>query len=374
MSRNGQTKKIVLLMCVMLILSALTSCGDSQDANNGEIRAKEPEVETVRLAAFSHGHVLNAIAEKQGYLEEEGITVEYVFVNTDDEAFAGIENGTIDVASNSGTNLPLQRIAEGQDLTIFGGYLLTGCMPIFAKVDTEWNSVEDLIGKTMACESNLYAISGPLMDMGHDPLKDVKWYPTEDEADRIKAVKEGKADYALVGTRLNYAINSDPELKVCTYASDILPAYSCCRVEGSTDWVRENPNTVMALLRAWIRAQAYYDNHHEEVVQMMMEITGEEEAFLRAYMDNPHCVINVDPMKVSVNRAWDYMDRLGLLSASAKKIDIDEHINADLYKQALDDCQTMYGDENPKFYEEMQELYARNDLAIDLAAEEKDAP
>ena len=132
-------------------------------------------------------------SDLQCYLEDEGIKVEYVHVETDAEVFEGIKNGTIDVASNSGTNLPLQQIADGQDLTIFGGYLLTGCMPIFAKVDTKWDGIEDLAGKTMACEPNMYAVSGPLLDKGYDPLKDVKWYNPEDQNDRIKAVKEGKA-------------------------------------------------------------------------------------------------------------------------------------------------------------------------------------
>ena len=56
------------------------------------------------------------------------------------------------------------------------------------------------------------------------------------------------------------------------------------------------------------------------------------------------------------------MDKLGLLSASASKIDIDEHINTTLYKEALDECQEKYGSENSKFYERMQGQYARNNM------------
>lgn len=357
MKRHNKKGMSVLSFFMIMVITVLASCSGNTPDSTAKANA-QPETETVRLAVFRHGHILNAIAEAQGYLEDEGIKVEYVPVETDAEVFEGIKNGTIDVASNSGTNLPLQQIADGQDLTIFGGYLLTGCMPIFAKVDTKWDGIEDLAGKTMACEPNMYAVSGPLLDMGYDPLKDVKWYNPEDQNARIKAVKEGKADYGLVGTQLNYDIDSDPELKVCTYASDILPNYSCCRVEAATEWVNSNPNTVKALLRAWIRAQAYYESNHEESVMFISEITGNDEQVLRAHMDNPHFDINIDPMKTSVERAWDYMDRIGLLNAASKGIDIDEHINTELYKEALDECQSKYGEADSGFYEKMQAQYS----------------
>ena len=151
-----------------------------------------------------------------------------------------------------------------------------------------------------------------------------------------------------------------------TYASDVLPNYSCCRVEARTEWVNENPNTVKALLRAWIRAMAYYDTHHDESVAMMAEITGKDEAFIRAYLDNPHCDPNVGPMKSSILRAWDYMDRLGLLDAKAQEIDINDHINIRLYEEALDECQEKYGSENPQFYEKMQAQFSKYNLRDEL--------
>lgn len=370
MRKIKKTGRLLISLVLIAALAALTACSGG-DSGSGEQETPPAELATVRLAVFQHGHILNAIAEAQGYLEEEGVKVEYVHVDTDTEVFEGIENGTIDVASNSGTNLPLQMIAEGQDLTMFGGYLLTGCMPIFARVDTEWKGVESLVGKTMACEPNMFAVSGPLLDKGFIPLKDVKWYNPEDQNDRIKAVKEGKADFGLVGTQLNYVIDSDPELKVCTYASDLLPDYSCCRVEASTEWINENPETVKALLRAWIRALEYYKGNHEESVKFISEITGQDEEFLRAHMDNPHFDINTDPLKTSIERAWDYLNRIGIITGEAKKIDIDDHINTSLYKEALDECQDKYGADDPKFYEQLQSQFARFDQD-DIVPEENE--
>ena len=360
MKRFEKKCRFLITICLVLAVAAFTACSVIPDIG-GDDEAGKPETEVVRLAVFNYGHMLNAIAESQGFLEEEGIKVQYVHVENDSEVFEGIENGTIDIASNSGTNLPLQMIAEGHDLTIFGGYLVTGCLPIFARVDTEWTGVESLVGKTMACEPNMYAVSGPLLDKGYIPLKDVNWYNTETQDDRIKAVKEGKADYGLVGTQLNYAIETDPELKVCAYASDLLPDYSCCRAEASTKWLNENPNTVKALLRAWIRAQEYYETHHDESVALISEITGQNEDFLRSYMDNPHFDIETDPLKTSVERAWTYLCRMNIISDHAKLIKIEDHINTELYAEALDECQRKYGSENTKYYERLQADFSRFD-------------
>ena len=101
------------------------------------------------------------------------------------------------------------------------------------------------------------------------------------------------------------------------------------------------------------------------MVAMLEEYTGEPEAQIRAYIDNPHFDLNIDPMKSAVLRAWDYLDRLGLLDENAQQIDINDHINVSLYKQALDACQEQYGAENPKFYEKMQAQFAKNNLNSD---------
>ena len=354
-------KKIMLLMItIMLVLSGCSY--DVLPDDKEEKRKDLPETTVIRMALNESGHILNSIAESQGYLEEEGIRIEYVRTATDAEVFELIRKGEIDIASNSGTNLPLQEISSGMDLTIFGGYLLSGCMPIFARVETPWNGIEDLIGRTMACEPNMYAITGPLLDMGYDPLTQVNWYNPEDQMDRIEAVRNGEADFALVGTALNYEVLNDPELKILTYADDVLPAYSCCRAEALTSWVNANPNTIKALLRAWIRAWAYYDAHHEETVQATVRQINLSEQVIRSYLDNPRFELNADPMKASVKRAWDYMERLGLLNEEARQIQIEDHINVDLYKAALDECQRRYGLDDPKFYEKLQAMYARNDL------------
>ena len=107
---------------------------------------------------------------------------------------------------------------------------------------------------------------------------------------------------------------------------------------------------------------AYCESHHDEMVAAVVAQIGRPEEEVRAYLDNARFNLNTDPMKTAVTRAWDYMRGLGLLDDAAKQIDINDHINTSLYKEALDECLERYGDENPAFYEKMEALFARNDM------------
>ena len=129
-----------------------------------------------------------------------------------------------------------------------------------------------------------------------------------------------------------------------------------------TEWVNENPNTVKALLRAWLRAQEWYEDHKDEAKTIVAETLQVEEDYVAAYMDNEHYRLNLDPFKASIERAWGYMLDLGLFDEGAKDINIDDHINTELYKEALDECVEKYGDEDSEFYDTMLKTYEENDL------------
>ena len=112
----------------------------------------------------------------------------------EDNPAAGLTAAQVDIVSNDGTNTPLQQIAAGDDISILGGHMLTGCMPIIAKKGTEWKGIESFIGKKIACPPNQFSLTGPLLKLGYDPLKECEWisYPTQ--SDRVAAVVSGECD------------------------------------------------------------------------------------------------------------------------------------------------------------------------------------
>ena len=81
------------------------------------------------------------------------------------------------------------------------------------------------------------------------------------------------------------------------------------------------------------------------------------EDYLDSYMDNEHFRISVDPLKHEVERAWNILGETGFLSEGWDKIKVDDHIQNDLYYEALEEAKEAYGSENPEFYEKMEKFY-----------------
>ena len=344
-------KKLVLALSLVMLFS-------------GAAIAKEtPEKSLVRWNSGASGNVLLTIAEKKGYFDEVGIKLEEVPATANASAMTLLSTGMVDVVSNAGTSNPLQQIAAGVDLTIFGGHMMTGAMPIIAKKGTKWNGVKDLIGKKFACNPSYFALTGAVMDLGYEkPLEALDWVVITNYNDALAAVIRGEVDYALQGTEQNFTIknvNKD-NVEIMAYMSDIMPNYSCCRMEAKTEFVKNNPVTIKLILKALLRAQSYYETHKEEAAAWHAEKIRAEKEFVEAYMFDEHYRVNADPLLKSIIRAWKILDATGFLSETAKNIDIREHVNTELYKTALKEATEEYGSEAPEFYKKMQAFFEEN--------------
>lgn len=366
-------KRIFTVLLTAAMTISLAACGsktagksDDENTETPTADANAPEQSVVKWNCGTSGNVLLTIAEDKGYLEDEGISIEYVEANANADAMTLLASGKVDVVSNAGTSNPLQQIASGVDLTIFGGHMVEGCMPVVAKEGTEWNGIESFIGKKVAVNPSYFAFTGAVMELGYeDPLTAVQWETYSDYNDALAAVIRGDVEYALMGTGQNLSVQDmeeSGEIDIVSYQSEIMENYSCCRMQGQTEWVNENPNTVKAIIRALLRAQSYYEENKKEVVKLHAEKIEATEEYVAAYMlDDEHYFVSVDPLKNSVERAWDILEKTGFLDEKAKEIKISDHMNITLYEEALNEAAELYGEEAPGFYEEMKVFFEEND-------------
>lgn len=320
-----------------------------------------PEVSTVRWNWGTSANILVAVAMEKGFFEDYGLSIEFVNAGENSSAMTLLSTGQVDVVSNSGTASPLQNIAAGVDMTIFGGHMVQGCMPVIAKKGTEWNGVESLVGKTVAITPSYFAFTGALMDAGvEDPMTAVNWISGMGYGDALAAVQRGEVDYALQGTQQNYTLSQLDDVEIMCYQSDVMPDYSCCRMEAPTEFVKNNPITIKYILKALIRAQEYFEANKEECVQILADTIGADFDYVAAYMMNDHMKVHVDPLQNSIVRAWNILDKTGFLDENAKNIDINDHIDISFYKEALAECEAEFGAANPEFYKAMNEYHAAN--------------
>lgn len=364
-------KLLALLLCTALALCLLPAgCqqGGGAADGDGSAAADKPDSEktadeltTIRVSAtpFS-GQILHAIAEGRGFYEEEGVNVEIQFTHNSSDALPAMLAGHVDVLSTYGTTSALQSISAGDDVTIFAGYMLQGCMPILAREGTEWHGVEDMVGKKVIGNVSTFYISGPLLDLGYDPATDVEWVQSVDPVTNMELVRKGEADYAPSTTGLQTQAK-ELGLEAVAFCSDVLPEYSCCRVWAETDWLEENQEAVKRLLKAWLRAQEVLETEPEYAVEVAVEQTELTQEYVEGFIYDDHFMIRLDPHWKAVSRAWDYLYRLDALP-DADSVDVlKAHFNSELYKQALDECSEQYYDDNPEFYDYYQQYYEEVD-------------
>lgn len=322
----------------------------------------KPEVTKVRWNYGTSGNILVSLAIEKGYFDEFGIEIEPVEATEVANAMKLLSTGKVDVVSNSGTSNPLQQIASGVDMTIFGGHMVTGCMPVVAKKGTKWEGIKSVIGKKFACNPSYFAFTGAVMDLGYDkPLEAVDWVTYSSYNDALAAVVKGEVDFAMLGTGLNEQAAKMEDIDIVSYQSEVMPNYSCCRMECQTEFLEKNPNTIKCILIALLRAQSYYEKNKEESVKLLAKTIGATESYVAAYMmDDKHYVVNADPLRKSIIRAWDILDKTGFLNENAKNINIEDHINTSLYKEALGLAMDVYGDEDKNFYNKQLKFFNEN--------------
>lgn len=370
-------KVMVMFLCFTMLISFAGCNKDSgtKETGKGEVEStvrgeekvedtvefEKPEVSKVKWNSGTSGNVLVTIAEEKGYFKEVGLEIENVPAEANAGAMTMLSTGKVDVVSNAGTSNPLQQISSGVDLTIFGGHMVQGAMPVIAKKGTKWNGITDLVGKKFACNPSYFAFPGALMDAGvEDPLNEVEWLTYTNYNDALAAVTRGEVDYALLGTGLTHTAKNKDDIEIVTWHGDVMPNYSCCRMVAQSSFVKDNPKTIKNILIALIRAQDFYESNKEEALKMHAKKINASEDYVAAYMLDEHYKVSVDPLRKSVERAWGILDKTEFLDEKAKDINIDDHINTDIYLEALSEAKEKYSKDSPEFYENLENFYKEN--------------
>lgn len=354
--------KILTTTLLILTLAFLTACSsdDGKTENTGSETSQGNNKVTIAAQATS-GQVFQYLAEENGYLEEEGIEVEVVYINNGSDAFSALSAGQVDIISTYGTGGPLMQIANGQDFTIFGGYMVIGATPVFALPETEYNDVQDFKGKTIAImrggtPDNV--LRGILYNAGFDLNEDVEFLQMKKNTDVIEAVRNGQADFGAVSTGFELQLK-EAGLNIVMWPDEIWPDHSCCKMVANTDWLANNEELAEKLLRAYIKAERDMKNGQaEKAVDLIVNKLDLDKPTVESFVYSEHMKYDTDPYRHSVKTMWDMMHKFDYISDTG--VNIDDHINNDIYGRALKSLL----DENPEddFYKEKWEAYESNNL------------
>lgn len=341
-------KKSVFSILVLIVLgiAVLSGCGGKQTGTGqAEKQAEQAaggqakvggELKKFNVGYLpSVGHVLYFVAKEEGYFAEAGLDVELFQFNNSGEGLNALKAGKID-AGSFGTAAPLTFISKGADFTIFGGQQTEG-HGLIAKPEKaeQFKDLKNYKGKTIGTvrlATGDVVFRGALLDAGVDWRKDLTIKELDSPAAVLEAVKKGSVDAGIVWTPF-IKMAEQQGLQIVKYSGELMKLHACCRQVAQTAKIKENPADYEKFMTALIKAYKFYQENQDETVDIIANYVKIDKAIIKAETYSGHIFSIPDPDRAGVVKFWDLMNKAGYISSDIK---IENHINTDIYKNALD--------------------------------------
>ncbi|WP_298530116.1 ABC transporter substrate-binding protein [uncultured Ruminococcus sp.] len=308
---------------------------------NAAVSVGEPEKTDINIGYLnSTAHLLAFVAEEEGYFEEEGLNVDLIQFSSASELINGLESDKLDVAFiGSVPTLTFQ--SQGHDVSIFGGAMTNGHGYVIKSeyADEDEQGVEVLKGRNVASVKNSVqdAELQILLKNAH-----IKIGEGDDEVNIVYFDSQKDAYAALLNSSIDAASVYSPYAslaksqgyKVVYYCAHekALENQPCCRQVAKTSALSDNPNTYIAIERAFIKAYHFTQTDHEGTVKDVKKYIDIDEDFINTEVYGGYSVSSPDPDKKGTLTLKDTIVELGYTN----DFDIEPLYNIDIYKKAID--------------------------------------
>lgn len=294
--RDRKFTWIGILLIVMLL--ALTACGnnnttsnESQESpSNGEKANTEKKLEKTSLkiglpldtATFLPFYV----AESKGFFKDEGLDVEIFGFQGDAGVVQALAGDSVDISAASLTGLVKSIDSKQPFIAFWGG---------FNQSDFEWyspkiTSMEAANGKTFGITSygsltdvlTRYAIK----EAGLNPDKDVKILQAGGSAARIAAMESGQMDVSILATPFKFMAKDQGMNLLLSEREEISKTYPNHVVYSKQDFVKNNPETIKAMLRAIVKANEDIEKNPDDAAKVLVDKLKLEEKYAKLSVED----------------------------------------------------------------------------------------
>ena len=215
------------------------------------------------------------IAYEKGFFAEEGFDVNLISADTETRKI-GLNNGTIPIVNGDFQFFP--SIEQGVKVKVVDG-LHKGCIKIVVPANSSIKSAADLKGKKIGVDEiggTPYEVASVWLE-NHGVIakdnKDVTFVPYSDGNLEIEAAQKGDIDAAATWDPFgSLAVKNKGFKQIFDLSTDpIFADKYCCFLYASDKVLKENPEKVAALLRAYHKAQDWIHNNPEEAVDIISD-------------------------------------------------------------------------------------------------------
>lgn len=265
-------KNIMIVIGIVLIL-ALTACSNSSPTGSviiGDVTEKP---------AYSFGgpkniDMLPILADNLGFFEDYGLNMERNDIQTGKRVMDALIKGDMDFGVLVDSNIAFIKLQDDNPgIEVIAIIEEKFDDAIIAQKNRGIYSPEDLKGKrigiTAGTTSHMFALFY-LTDKGINPseVEFVNMPPPSIQA----ALINGNLDAGSIWQPYRYNVIKELGDDVVEFNDkEVYKSFAIIAVRK--DFAQENPEVIDRFLRAIIEAEEYYDQHPDEVIQMMSEET-----------------------------------------------------------------------------------------------------
>ena len=311
------------------------------EANDSSVTLGAPEKTDISIGYLnSTAHLLAFVAQEEGYFKEEGLNVTLTQFSSASELVNGLESDKLDV-SFIGSVPTLTFASQGHDISVIGGAMTNGHGYVIKSeyTDKDEEGVEILKGRNVASVKNsvqdaelqiLLRDANIEIGEGDDKVNIVYF---DSQKDAYAALLNKDIDAASVYSPYASLAKSQG-YKVVYYCAHekALENQPCCRQVVKNTALNDNPNTFIALERAFIKAYHFTQTDHEKTVKDVKKYIDIDEEFIETEVYGGYSVSSPDPDKKGTVTLKETIVDLGY----TEDFDIEPHYNTDIYKKALD--------------------------------------
>jgi len=223
----------------------------------------------ISMTGFAGQFMTFPLAQKRGFLKEEGIEAEIIRISAA-AGRAALSGGEVDYSTGIG-GTAIGGALSGVPIKVVACFVPA---PVLAMVSRpEIKSVQGLKGKTVAVlifgGVAHFAARAIAKHYGLDPEKDLKYLAVGPPDARFAALSQGLVDAAILGPPLDFEATKRGYNSLAR-AYDVLVFPETGLVTSSRK-IQEKPDEIKRVIRAGIKANRYVRANRDGTIQFLME-------------------------------------------------------------------------------------------------------
>jgi ABC-type nitrate/sulfonate/bicarbonate transport system substrate-binding protein len=223
----------------------------------------------ISMTGFAGQFMTFPLAQKRGFLKEEGIEAEIIRI----AAVAGraaLSSGEVDYSTGIG-GMSIGGAMTGIPIKVVACYVPAPVLALVAR--PQFKSVQELRGKTVGVlifgGVAHFAARVMVKHFGLDPDKEMKFIAVGPPDARFAALTQGLVDATILGPPLDFEAKKQG-YNVLVRANDVLVFPETGLVTGVKK-IQEKPDEIKRVVRAGIKANRYIRSNRAGTIQFIME-------------------------------------------------------------------------------------------------------